>query len=401
MTVSEIFYRILVSKSGSGKACDDWKGRCAMVFYNGRVFTPAGYVCGGLIIEDGRFTEIVPDLKAGDVDLNGAKVLPGLIDIHTHGNSGEDFADGDERGLRKMASYLARNGITGFAPASMTLPYTGLERAFLAAESISREDPADRARLLGIHMEGPFFSEKKKGAQNSEFLKVPDFDAFTRLFESSGGLIKIVDVAPELLGAIDFIEAASELCRVSIAHTDADYGQACDAFDAGASHLTHLFNAMPEIHHRRPGVIGAASERDHVTAELICDGIHVHPAAVRMAFRLFPERICLISDSLRCCGMDDGDYEFGGQTVRLENHIVRLSDGTIAGSASNLMECLKNAIRFGIREDEAIRASTINPAVVIGADDLIGSIEAGKYADLIICDDSLNIEQIYIGGHEL
>ena len=148
-------------------------------------------------------------------------------------------------------------------------------------------------------------------------------------------------------------------------------------------------------------MIGAASERDHVTAELICDGIHVHPAAVRMAFRLFPERICLISDSLRCCGMDDGDYEFGGQTVRLENHIVRLSDGTIAGSASNLMECLKNAIRFGIREDEAIRASTINSAVVIGADDLIGSIEAGKYADLIICDDSLNIKQVYIGGHEL
>ena len=372
-----------------------------MVFYNGRVFTPAGFVRGGFIIEDSRFTEIVPDLKAGEIDLNGAKVLPGLIDIHTHGNSGEDFADGDERGLRKMASYLARNGITGFVPASMTLPYEKLERAFLAAESISRENSAGRARLLGIHMEGPFFSEKKKGAHNSEFLKAPELDAFTQLFESSGGLIKIVDVAPELPGAIDFIEAASVLCRVSIAHTDAEYVQACTAYDAGASHLTHIFNAMPEIHHRRPGVIGAASERDHVTAELICDGIHVHPAAVRMAFRLFPERICLISDSLRCCGMDDGEYELGGQTIRLENHIARLSDGTIAGSASNLMECLKNAIQFGIREDEAIRASTINPAAVIGADDLTGSIAAGKYADFIICDDSLNIEQVYIGGHEL
>ncbi|MDD4200544.1 MAG: amidohydrolase family protein, partial [Eubacteriales bacterium] len=208
----------------------------------------------------------------------------------------------------------------------------------------------------------------------------------------------------------EFVKEAKELATVSIAHTDASYEDAKAAIDAGASHLTHLYNAMPPIHHRKPGVIGAGSEADGsggaedkaVVAELICDGYHVHPSSVRMAFKLFPGRICLISDSLRCCGMPPGKYDLGGQDVFLEEgQPARLEDGTIAGSASNVYTCMLNAIEYGIAEEEAILAATLIPAKQIAADEFIGSIESGKYADFIICDNELKPLEIYIGGTKL
>lgn len=369
-----------------------------MLFYHANVFTPDGYVYGGFRVENGRFAEILPGLDRGDRDMGGAKVLPGLVDIHTHGNSGADFSDGSLEGLTVMGRYLAANGITSFAPTSMTLPYEDLAKAFETAVQLHHRRPDDCARVQGIHMEGPFLSEKKKGAQNGEYLRTPDYAAFRALYNSSERLLRIVDVAPELPGAIEFVDKAKDLCAVSLAHTDADYEQAAAAFEAGATHLTHLFNAMPPVHHRSPGVIGAASERDNVIAELICDGLHVHPSAVRMAFWLFPGRICLVSDALRCCGMPDREYELSGQTVFLKDGIARLADGTIAGSATNLYDCMRNAIRFGIPEEEAIRAATILPARQIGAADSVGSIEAGKWADFIVCDQMLNRNAVYIGG---
>lgn len=372
-----------------------------MLFYHAKVFTPNGYICGGFRVEDGRFSEILPGLAEGDADFGGAKVLPGLVDMHTHGNSGADFSDASPEGLRVMSRYLAENGVTSFAPTSMSLPFETLARAFETAAQLQRERPEGCARVLGIHMEGPFFSEKKKGAQNGDYLCAPDFAAFKALYDGCGGLIRIVDLAPELPGAAAFAEKARSLCTVSAAHTDAAYDEAAAVFDAGASHLTHLFNAMPPIHHRRPGVIGAASERETVTAELICDGLHVHPSAVRMAFRLFPGRICLISDALRCCGMQDGDYELSGQTVRLRDGAARLPNGTLAGSAANLFRCLQNAARFGIPEEEAIRAATILPARRLGAAALVGSIEPGKNADFVICDDALQLRQVYLEGEAL
>ena len=367
-----------------------------MLYCNAKVFTPDGYVCGGFRVEDGGFTEIIPGLDRGGEDLCGAKVLPGLVDIHIHGAADADFSDGNLDGLRCMASYLAANGITAFAPTSMTLPLEALQAAFQTAKQLQDARPAGCARVVGIHMEGPFLAEKKKGAQNGAYLRDPDFEAFRSLYDSCNGQICLVDVAPELPGAAEFAARARALCTVSAAHTDADYEQAAAMFDAGACHLTHLFNAMPPVHHRHPGVIGAAAERDTVTAELICDGIHVHPSAVRMAFKLFPGRICLISDSLRCCGMPDGTYELGGQTVTLKDHIARLGDGTIAGSATHLFDCMRNAVRFGIPEEEAIRAATINPARRIGADDRIGSIEIGKAADYVVCDEGLHLKQVCI-----
>ena len=373
-----------------------------MLYKNANIFVNGQFQHGSFRVENGRFTEILNTVPDEDgVNLENQYVIPGLVDVHNHGNSGADFSDGDYDGLVKMAKYLAKNGITSFAPASMTLPYETLEKAFAAGKRLHDTQPDGCARLMGIHMEGPFFSEKKKGAQNGAYLKLPDFDGFKKLCDSCGGLVRIVDVAPELEGAAEFATKAKTLCTVSVAHTDASYEDAVKTFEAGATHLTHLYNAMPGIHHRKPGVIGAASERENVIAELICDGQHVHESAVRMAFRLFPGRICLISDALRCCGMSDGEYELGGQQVFLKGGIARLSDGTIAGSASNLFDCLKKAVSFGISKEQAILSATLIPARQIGADKEIGSIEPGKLADFVVCSPKFEIISVYRGDTEV
>ena len=373
-----------------------------MLFKNANLFLDGRFRHGSFRVEDGRFAEILTDTPAEDgIDLAGQYVIPGLVDVHTHGNSGADFSDGDYDGLIRMARYLAANGVTSFAPASMTLPYDVLGAAYKTAVRLKQEQPSGCARLMGIQMEGPFFSEKKKGAQNAAYLKLPDFAAFKALYDISEGLLRIADVAAELPGAVAFTRQAAKLCTVSVAHTDCTYEEASAVFDAGASHLTHLYNAMPGIHHRHPGPIGAASEREAVIAELICDGYHVHPSAVRMAFRLFPGRICLISDALRCCGMPDGQYTLGGQDVWLQNGAAHLADGTLAGSAANLYDCMQKAVEFGIPKEQAILSATLLPAREIGRENETGSIAVGKLADFVVCDDRLNRKAVWLGGEPL
>ena len=277
-----------------------------------------------------------------------------------------------------------------------------MSAAFASARAFVDSRPDDAAALRGIQMEGPFFNEKKKGAQNGAYLQNPDFEAFRKLQQDCGNLVKIVDIAPELPGSAEFIRQAKELCTVSIAHSDATYEEARAGIEAGVTHLTHLYNAMPAIHHRKPGTIAAAAEAEQVSAEIISDGQHVHPGAVRLAFRIFgAERMVLISDSLRCCGMPDGEYELGGQQVFLKGGIARLADDTIAGSATNLYDCMKLAVSFGIPREDAIRAATYNPARQIGALNEVGSIENGKVADFVLCDAELNRKAVYLAGKEL
>ena len=335
-----------------------------MILKNGLVFTEdARFVLADVEIADGKIAQVAaPGTLDGPdaVDVSGKYVTPGFVDIHIHGSKGSDFCDAGAEHIETMSAYLGGEGVTAFCGTTMAFDEPILTNIFnIAKPYINKENGG--AVLRGINMEGPFFNKAKKGAQAEKYIVDPEIEMFDRLYELSGGAIKLIDVAPELPGAVPFIERASKKCVVSIAHTTANYDQAKAAFAAGASHVTHLFNAMPPFNHRDPGVVGAASD-DAAHVEMISDGIHLHPAVVRSVFRWFgAERVCLISDSMRAAGMPNGVYSLGGQTVYMTDGKATLEDGTIAGSATCLAECFRRAVSFGVPLDAALRAATINP----------------------------------------
>lgn len=327
------------------------------------------------------------------IDAEGLYVLPGLVDIHIHGAMGCDFCDGSGEGLSQIAAYLHASGITSFCPTSMTLPEEQLRSIFETVLSVPEENRF--SRIAGINMEGPFLSSAKKGAQKEAHLRNPDIEMFRRLNDACGGRIRLVTIAPELAGADQFIRELHKEVTISLGHSAASYDIAQEAFCAGASHVTHLFNAMPPFAHRDPGIVGAAADNEHVFVELISDGIHIHPLVVRSVFRLFgDDRVILISDAMRAMGMADGEYELGGQAVYKSGGQATLADGTLAGSASNLFDCMRNAVSFGVPLASAVKAATYTPAKSIGLSDRIGSLIPGAEADIILVDKEINLVRV-------
>lgn len=370
---------------------------------NGNVYTEQGrfvnkslYMAGEKIISGEDYLKL--DLPEEIVDAEGKYIIPGLTDIHFHGCVGYDCCDGTWEAFRAIADYQVHHGVTTITPATMTMPEETLMQIAKAAADYEDESGAV---LAGLYMEGPFINIERKGAQNGAYVRKPDVEMYERLQRESGGKFRTVVVAPETEGAMDFIRALAGKVNISIAHTKADYDTVCEAFACGASQLTHLYNAMPSFTHRAPGPVGAAADCDGCRAELICDGIHIHPAVVRATFRMLgDDKIILISDSMRATGMEDGEYDLGGQKVFVKGNRAVLEDGTIAGSATNLMDCMKTAVKeMGIPLESAVKCAAVNPAQAVGIYDSYGSLTPGKYANLVIMDEELSLCQVYCRGN--
>lgn len=371
-----------------------------MILKHGRIFDRNFDLRGGEVaFGDGRITRVAPEISGGpEMDVSGCMVAPGFVDIHIHGCDGADTCDGTRAAIETMASGLVRHGVTSFCPTTMTVPPEQIGTALLAVKSCM-EDRPDGASVRGVNMEGPYISPKRIGAQKSECVRRPDADEFRGLYDLSGGIVRLVDIAPEMDGAEEFIRRVSPYCRISLAHSTADYDAAVRAFSLGISHATHLFNAMTGMNHRAPGAVGAVFDTPSVAAEMICDGFHIHPAVLRTAFRALGEdRTVIISDSMRAAGLSDGDFDLGGQTVHVRSGRALLTDGTIAGSTTNLGDEVANLVRFGVPVRQVIRSATINPAREIGAADEIGSIEEGKSADFTILNPDFSLRAVIVRG---
>lgn len=335
-----------------------------------------------IIINGGKITELTDREAPHGIDACGNKVIPGLIDVHTHGCIGMDTMDAD---FEPMCRFYAENGTTSWLPTTMTMGYDDLLRVCNAKTDFKG------ANILGFHFEGPYISKKYKGAQNEKYIKNPSSADFS-MFKN----VKMITIAPELEGSMEFIRKVSDKCVVALGHTDCDYETALEAIENGAKSLTHTYNAMPPLHHRAPGPIGAGFEKQ-IYAQLICDGFHVMKPVVLATYKMFgPERITIISDSIRPAGLPDGEYESGGLKVILKDGIAKLTDGTVAGSSTTLWGCVKKAVEMGIPFDDAVRMASTTPAEMLGIKK--GKIESGYDADLLILDENDEIKTVIIGG---
>lgn len=366
-----------------------------------RVFDLRGdFVERDIFIEGGRFAA---EATGETTDASGLSAIPGLIDIHFHGCVGYDFANASVGEMEAMGEYMAASGVTAICPATVTLPQAELEKACAEMASFARSNGDKSAGLVGINIEGPFISGEKIGAQNPKYVTAPSLDFFRSLQRASGGLCRLLDLAPEKEGALDVIEELAGETVCSIAHTTATYETAMKAFARGARHVTHLYNAMPPFNHREPGVVGAAFDTPHCTIELITDSVHVHPAMVRATFKMFGDgRLILVSDCMMATGMRDGIYQLGGLEVQVAGKTARLTrNGAIAGSVTNLMDCVRSAVNMGIPLYSAVKCASVNPACAIGIFADRGDISVGKVADLILIDGALDIKQVFLRGKPL
>ena len=367
-----------------------------MQIKNVKVFTEEKqFQQGEIAIADGVFAK---EADGEVIDGEGCYAIPGMVDVHFHGCVGYDFCDGTEEAIAEIAKYEAAQGVTTIVPATMTLPEETLMEISKIAGNYKATEGAD---LAGINMEGPFISPGKTGAQASTHIVKPDTAMFRRLQEAANGLYRLVDIAPEVDGAMEFIEELKEEVNISFAHTLADYDIAKKGYDLGANHATHLYNAMPPFSHRAPGVIGAAHDSAHCMVELITDGVHIHPSVVRTTFDMFgDDRVVLISDSMRATGMPDGEYTLGGQAVQVRgNRATLVEGGALAGSVTNLADCMRVAVKeMQIPLESAVAAATMNPAKSVGLYDKYGSITEGKVGNVVLLREDLSLKAVIQNG---
>ena len=357
---------------------------------------------GGNVFIDGKFkkcniktennivSEISNNIYADALDCNGKYIIPGLVDIHTHGCAGFDFSSASSEEIAEMQKTYLKNGITTILATTVSLSDEDIKSAVNNIECAA-EKAVEGSTIAGINLEGPYLSAKKCGAHDSSLLKAPDYDFIKQL----GDFIKVVNVAPEYKNAFDFIKFFKG--KTSIAHTDCDYETAKNAIDLGADHITHIFNAMNGLHHRKPGVIGAFFNSDAV-AELICDGVHIAFPILKMMFDAYADRIAIISDSMAATGLNDGNYKLGSLNVTVKDSVATLDDGTLAGSTTNIYQMMQYLISNGVDAEKVIRSVTEVPAASVGIDDICGKIEVGRKADMVILNENYTIEKIVYNG---
>lgn len=369
---------------------------------NGVIVTEHEELRGNALLFDEKIIGIVDESEVRDaqrVDAHGSYVCPGLVDVHIHGYWGEDVSDGSEEGVRKMAKGLLENGVTAFLPTTMTVSWAEI---LTSLDTVRRLKPVSRSadfngsEILGVHAEGPFINPKRKGAQAAECILAPDA---ARVLPHKD-IIKIITMAPEMPGGIEFIrelKANSDIV-VSIGHTDASFETAMEAIRAGASHITHLFNAMTGLNHRNPGVVGAALSSD-AACELIADTFHIHKGLFAFLHDAKKDKLVLVSDCTRAGGLADGEYTLGGQPIFVKGIECRLADGTIAGSVLKLNKAVQNLRDHGgVSMVEAVKAASLNAAQSIGEDASKGSLSKGKDADIVIMDRECNAEKTFVRG---
>lgn len=362
---------------------------------NGKIVLPDCIIEDSALLFDAKIQGIIPTatLPVGTetIDAAGKYVIPGLVDVHIHGYLGEDASDGNYDGIRIMAEGIAKNGVTSFLPTTMTVSYEELRTAFAQIRKGMAESKSDSwqgAEILGVNAEGPFINPSKKGAQAGENIRPGDADFLKEYLD----IIRVFTIAPEMPGNMDCIREMAGKCLISMGHTNATFDEAKAGIEAGVGHVTHLFNAQTALMHRDPGVVGAALTDDRVSTELIADAFHVNANLFPLVAKLKGDKLVLITDCTRAGGLADGEYTLGGQPIFVNGIECRLADGTIAGSVLRLNHAVRNLLKYtDLPVWEAVNAASLNPAKRIGADDAKGSLETGKDADIVLCDEEFNI----------
>ncbi len=380
-----------------------------IIIINGTIITPFHSVSGkAVVVEKGRIREIVNKEELSTVTLTGAEVIegknkfivPGYIDMHIHGGGGSDVTDGEYEAIKQIAITHSRFGTTAFLPTIATMAKDKIIKSLKSIHE-AKSKGTGAAEILGIHLEGPYINPEKKGAQIEEDIKKISIEEFLEFNQASGNIIRLVTIAPEMPGAIDFIRwLHKQGIIVSVGHSNATYKQVQEGIQAGLSHVTHTFNAMRGLHHREPGVVGAALTSPELTVEVIADGIHIHPVVIKILIQVKEsEKIVLITDAMKATNISEGIYYVSGREVTVTKGQARLKNGTLAGSVLTMDKAVRNLVtKVGVSLMKAVQMASFNPAKCLGIDDRKGSLEPGKDADIVILNKNLETELTIVAG---